>query len=480
MAELLALEWLPDRISVLSADGRSAQLETVDHVDPLISAVQIGETVRSWLRQQNVNADKVSVVLPRESVVVRRLHLPSCPENELPDLVRFQAATRTSAPIDKLALDYLPVRSTATSEGQDVMTVTFDRDRLTRIESVCNAAGLELTKVTFSGVEIGRLIRSYRAMDLGTTGADLVLYQQGARFELTIFDEGTLVFCHAVQLPGELTAESLKPLNTELTRSLVSLSQARPNATILRCFYVSGHPNTAVTEALAQKYGAGLTVVDSVRVGQMQVPAGFESLAGVFLADSDLHLKLDLLHPREKYEAPDRRKLYLALSVAAVLLCVIVGGSIYYSQQSRLQSDVFALQAEVEKQKEQLNTGRPRLLAYEKVAQWKSGDTAPIQLWASFRDNLPTTDRVYFTEIKVSPSTGETLARFTGKGQARDRTDIDALNQSLSDRGYRVRPTIPILGKRDPAYPWQFDLDVELQRPRRPVIQPVKILGTTK
>ncbi|HWL09472.1 MAG TPA: hypothetical protein VNQ76_13775 [Planctomicrobium sp.] len=468
MAGLLALEWLPDRLDALSADGHAARLETVDHVDPMISPVQIGESIRVWLRREGINADRVTVVLPRELVVVRRLQLPACPENELPDLVRFQAATKTSVPIEKLVLDYLPVSSSHGEEGQGVITITFDRDRLHRIQTVCAAAGLELEKVTLSALEIGRLIRSSKASDLGMSGPDLVLHQQETRLELSIFDEGTLVFCHPAQLPQDESGDVLKTLTTELTRSLMSLGQSNPNASVVRCFYVCGNPNPDIISLLQDRYGAGLSVIEASSVGKKTIPIGYESLAGVFLPGEPSHLKLDLLHPREKYIAPDRRKLYITVATGIIALAVLAGGSVYYTTQLRLNTEAADLRNEVEKQTKQLDDGKPRLQAYNKIALWKASDTAPIPLWAAFREKLPSTDRAYFTEISLTPSSGEILASFSGKGYARNREDIVALNQSLSDQGYQVVAKTPILtptsGKRDPDYPWQFDLVVNLPR----------------
>jgi len=465
MAKQIALEWLSDRIDALGAGGHAARLETVEHLDALVSPVQVGESLRVWLAKEGLTAEKVVVVLPREAVVVRRLQLPKVPENELPDVVRFQAATKTSVPIESLALDYLPTSAPADRETQDVLTVTMDRDRLTRIVSVCAAAGLEVERVTLSSLGIGRLVRSGPAPDLGSGGPDLVLFQQGRRLELSIFDEGTLVFSHSMQLPEEIRQDTLKPLSTELTRSLMALNQSHPHAVVTRCFYVCGVPDPAVTELLQQRYGAGLVVVDHARLERKNCPMGFESLAGVMLPESHSQWQLDLLHPRQKVVAPDRRKFYLLTSAAVVLLVALTAGSLFYYQQAQLTADADTLNAEVTKQKSELDKAKPRFDEYEKLSRWKSGDTSQLMLWTAFKQHLPSTDRAYFRDIRILPSSQDEIqAQFLGQGQARSRTDIESLNQSLADQGYRVRPKTPILGKRDPDYPWEFELDVELPR----------------
>ncbi|SFI48308.1 hypothetical protein [Planctomicrobium piriforme] len=464
MAEELALEWFRDRIDALGAGGQTARLDTADHADPLVPAVQAGEVIRAWLEREGIPRGKTVLVLPREAVVVRRLRLPMAPENDLPDLVRFQAATKTSAPMDSLILDYLPVQQRGTGDGQDVITVTVDKDRLARMQAVCDAAGLTVEKVTLGALGIGKLVRAAQASDLGMAGPDMVVYQQDAQLEISIFDEGTLVFSHALQLPETLTPESLKPLNSDLTRSLMALSQVHPEASVGRCFYVCGTPRREVLELLRQRFADGLTVVDVSRAAKGRSIAGYEALAGTLLPASMPSLSLDLLHPRQRIEAPDRRRLYVAVASAALLLLAGGSGFYFYSQKSRLETEVADLQKGINTQEEQLQKGKPRADAYARVAKWKESDAQPVELWPLLQKHLPGADRVYLIEFRVVPTSGEVAARFTGRGQARERADVDGLNQSLSDQGFRVRPTTPALGKRDPDYPWQFELDIELPR----------------
>jgi hypothetical protein len=147
---------------------------------------------------------------------------------------------------------------------------------------------------------------------------------------------------------------------------------------------------------------------------------------------------------------------------------------VFYSRKSLLESSIAALQETVSSQQARLLKGKPRLEAHARIARWKEADANPLVLWESLQACLPSTERVYFWELRLTPLGGENLARFVGHGQARDRNDIESLNQTLSDRGFRVRPTTPALGKRDPAYPWQFEMDVELPREKSKTASPTR------
>lgn len=463
MSEEIALEWFRDRIDALSAKGQAAREESVDHADPLVPVAQAGGSLHAWLQRAGLPTGKTVLVLPRESVVMRRLQLPLSPENELPDLVRFQAATKTAAPIDTLVLDYLPLPVQPGRDGQDVIAISIDRDKLARMKAVCDAAGLEVTRVTLASLGVGRFLRTKAAADLGIDGPDLVVYQQHSQVELSIFDEGSLVLSHVVHLADDAHGDALKPVNMEITRLLMALSQNRSNV-VTRCFYLSGTPHLGIQALLEQRFGAGLKVVDPTETGRGKSIPGFEALSGALTSASDPSLSIDLLHPRKRVDAPDRRKLYL--SVASVTAAILLAGGSYwfYSTKGSLEQQVATVDQEIKGQEDFLKKGKPRSDAHARVVRWLEADPHPVELWSHLHQYFPGRDRVYLHEFRIIPLQGAMIARFTGKGRARDRSDVDFLLQSLSENGYRVRPNTPALGNRDPDFPWQFELDVELPR----------------
>jgi hypothetical protein len=466
MPEPIVIEWAADHLRVLAVDESlrvrvAAHREGGDHADPAVSAKDAGEELRRWLEERGLGEQPVTVVLPREAVVVRRLHLPHAPEDELPDLVRFQAATKTSSPIDELALDFLTLPRTEESAGQDVVTFTIDRRRLSRVNDVLSAAGLTVTQVTISPLAIGRLVRQAAEPTLGMTAPALVIVQQGPRIELSIFDEGTLVFSHATLLPEG--AEHLKPLKSELSRSLVALTQAHPGVSIERCFFI-GVGDESVQELLEQRFPGQVQRV-SVEAVCQKCPAGYESLIGASLPETDGRLSIDLLHPRRKKVVPDRRRLYAGIGGAAAALLLLIGYGLFQSKKGALEANLEALREQRNGLQNQLQQGQPRSEAHRRVATWVRGQSDPITLWNDVRQHLPETDKLYLAELRIAPQRTDVQARFTGIGFAKQRGDVDQMNQALAENGFRVIPHPQRTGRRDPDYPVQFELDVELLRP---------------
>ncbi|WP_437186827.1 hypothetical protein SH668x_000191 [Planctomicrobium sp. SH668] len=481
MSESLILEWSRDSLSALVAvDGAKgniravATLNSIDHADPLIAVSQAGESLRAWLARENLTAEKLTVVIPRDEIVIRRMDVPQAPIDELPDLVRFQAATRTSAPIDTLVLDFLPLPSHG--EGQDVIACTIDRDLLLRLQAVCTAAKLNLTRVLISPLTLGELVRSTVGPDLGVERPDLVVYQVDRRIELSIFDHGTLVFSHATQLQvsseGQSTSDRLKILKSDLARSLVALSQTRPDTNVSRCFYVAGEPDSTVIALLEHQFPNHTVRVDARDLFTGVSTQGYEALAGALVTPKDNRLQLDLLHPRKKREVPDRRKLYAAIAGSILLLGIVTVMTLFYSRKGTLEESIESLRADVNERKEDIRKGKPRSDAFDRLARWDESNSNPFPLWNELKSHLPGTNRLYFLDLKLVPLTGEYVVRFVGKGHAKARTDVDSLSQALSDAGYRVVPATPTSTARDPDYPWEFNLNVEFPRPAKTVAKP--------
>lgn|GEM_PF-3381412 len=472
MSSELALEWFRDRIDACTPAGVTGRLETVDHVDAKVPVAQAAATLRAWLTQSGISAGNTVVVLPRDAVVIRRLQLPQAPENEMPDLVRFQAAVKAAAPVESLVLDYLTIPGPADGEGQDVVTFSMDRDRLQRIQNVCAAAGLTIERITLSPLCLVPYLTFSQHSNPTIGNAELLVYHQEHRVELSVFDHGVLLFCHSLQLGDSGSPETSKAFRSELTRSLMAFSQTSPSVNLNRCILLSGSPHPAVRELLEQRFGGSLTQLMPERIRGVAVPPGYEVLQGALLPPGPPQLQIDLLHPRQRREVADRRRLYAGIATGVATLLCLTAYLVFYFQKSSLQSRVDTLQAGVTSQEEQLKKGKSREDDYARLAKWNDSATSPLTTWNALQSLLPGTDRLYFVEFRIIPTAGEVAARVAGRGQAREREDIDGLNQVLSDHGFRVRPTTPSLGKRDPDYPWQFDLDVELPRSNLPDTTP--------
>lgn len=462
------LEWSLDGIRIVSADAsgrvnQAAFWESFEHHDSSLTSQELGEKLQQWLRREAISAGAVTLLLPREMVVIRQLQLPQAPEEELPDLVRFQAAAKSSMPIDDLALDYHKIEMPHAQSGQSVVTTSIERKRLRRVQEILSAAGFEIQQVTVTPLAVGQFARSFGGATLGKTSPELIVFQRGSLVELSIFEQGALVFSHSVILPEE---NRLKPLQSGITRSIVALNQSHPNVDIKHCYSIGSTSDQDVSELLQKRFGEHLSLISVPEsLGNSNDISGFETLIGAALPVAQPDQRIDLLHPRRKIEKPDRRKWYwIGGGTAALVLLGLAYGS-FLSQKGALEASIDALNESISDAEQKLRAGQPQEDAFSRLDTWSLGQVAPLESWNRLRNFIPGTDRLYLSELRLQPlASPDVEARFTGVGFARQRNDVDDLYQNLAENGFRVTPQATTTSSRDPDYPIRFELSVELLR----------------
>ena len=462
------IEWSIDGIRLLIADpsgrvSRAVVWETFDHHDTSVSAQEFGDKFKSWLNRQSIQPGQARLVLPRESIVIRQLQLPQAPEEELPDLVKFQSAAKSSVPIDDLALDYLPIE-TATDVGRSVVTASIDRRRLQRFIQILTAAGFDVSAVTISPLTVGQFVNKFSGNSLGSRPAEIVVFQRDKLIEMSIFVHGSLVFSHTLVLPE---MNRLKPFESGLARSIVALHQTYPDVSIEHCYFVGSRDDFEIRELLEKKFPNHVSqVIHPTSLMNQCETAGFESLIGAAFPASSEDLKLDLLHPRKRIEKPDRRKWYWIAGGSAAVLLFIISYGLFLSHKGALEAAIEELNDTIAEVDRKLKAGAPQLDAFQRIESWSLGDANTIVTWNLLRANMPGTDRLYLSELRLLPvNTADVSARFTGVGFARQRNDVDDLYQQLAENGFRVKPQATTTASRDPDYPIRFELDVDVLRP---------------
>lgn len=460
------IEWSIDGIRIATVDGagrvsQAALWDSFEHHDTSFTPIELGGKLKKWLASESITPAAATLLLPREMVVVRQLQLPASPEEELPDLVKFQSAAKSSMPIDDLALDYVKIESSAATTGQSVVTTSIERKRLRRIHEILTSAGFEILHATVTPLTAGQFAKTFGGSTLGQSQPEMVLFQRKSLVELSIFHQGTLVFSHSIVLPE---ANRLKPLESGITRSIIALNQNHPNAEVNQCFAVGTENDQPLTDLLNKKFPSS---VHEVRIPESLKSdfdlRGFETLVGAGLPTTSPNQQLDLLHPRKRIEKPDRRKWYWIGGATVAALLMLVMYSSFSSRKSALEASIESLNDSISETDRKLKAGASEKDAFEKLDTWSNGQLDPIAVWNRLRNDMPGTDQLYMSELRLQPVVDkEVQARFTGVGFARQRNDVDNLYQKLAEDGFRVTPQATTTSSRDPDYPIRFELNVEI------------------
>jgi Tfp pilus assembly PilM family ATPase len=479
MPSLLSLDWNRDALGCVEADVTGGQVRVLRigrfdwpaAIDRDTDAPTLGDWLKQQLRSIGVQAEETILVVPREEVVTRRLELPAAPDEELPELVRFQAAAKSTTPLDQLALDFIPLPPIEGEQALPALVATMDRQRLDHLQKTCAAAGLAVKSVQASPFAVAEVaIRRERQRGDDPNVATLVVYQDEHRVELSILHRLGLVFTHHTRFdPGDERA--LRGTLAEINRSTVTFNQLMHSTVEVArvCLIHDGAIDPALEQALSERFSGRLHVIDpatdeAVKTNDAATAARLAGLApamGALLGDVQRTVpSVDFLNPRKpppKRDLKRERMIYIGIRAGAAVLFLAV---IAWWYASHLQSQIDTLVKEDGVLSVELSGAAAPKNVFSKIQSWQSTAVQPLSELDRLNKLLPGTDRVLLLDVHVLPGRTGELARITGVGIARTERDIEELFDALTTAGYRVQPQVNDDYKLDPDYPHQFDLDI--------------------
>ncbi len=474
LTQFWGIEWSTEGLigAALRLDGGRVSIEQTFSIpftsgrSPENSAAEIAADLATQTTALGAGAACI-VVVPREAVVIRQLQLPNVPEDELPTLVSFQAAAKSSTPTASIAVDYISLGPSG--EGQAVLAAMLDSPRIQRMRDLLARAQLQLVSLEVSPFLIAELVAREEEQGGSPDLPTLIVAQSGDRVEISILDRRRLIASHAVWLPEGDAVRHVSPLQTEINRCLISLSQSHPGVEIDQVYLIEDEQaDEAVERMLQERFGPKTHPLNFERLGT-PIPADHRLAFAALIArgltgPKGITPRVDLVKPRKPAEKTDNTRRNLIAGGAAAAL--LMGGAWwnFSSHMTELDDQIEALQEEISSTRADVINGKADLDAALLLTTWSEGDQDLLDTWDQFHQILPGTDRLYLTELKSIPSSGDRQTRLTGTARARTQDDVDDLLQRMADAGWLVKPVSPLENKKDPDYPWQFAIDAEQLR----------------
>lgn len=485
MAEILAIEWGRGQLVCVEADTargqvtvkRCAVIAWPDDTDLTTRPLQAGQWLKEELRRLGISSRQAVAAVSREDTMVRHLELPNVPENELPDMVRFQAATKSSQPLDKLLLDYLPLPPRATFEGRDVLMATVPTSLADSIRQVLHEAGLDLLALGVTSVAASELIvRAHGETVRNPDVFSLVVARLGNRIEISILRGPHLVSSHSTQLMEGTPPQQQQALFAQINRSLVALQRVIGSVAIGQVWLV-GSENEARPhhDAFAGRFGCPVEIVDPLSIPEVHVAAAelpaeraqYVGPIGMLLGQGEARAAagVDFLHPRKPVVAKDWKQWRPAM-IAAGLIVVLAGGYVIRHQHvSSLADEIAALQQKDLELNQLLDDGQPTLDSAKAVQDWQDANVVWLDPMSRIVGAMPGTDRLYLTEwtFNKMPSSNS-VAQISATIRARERGDVYRFRDQLSALGMTPTPSTILEDDRDSSYPYRSELEINLKR----------------
>jgi len=446
MPQLFALEWDPREIRLMVASGRGRQVVIEQafcipcETDPSAAdtAEQIGRRIAAELDTRGLGRAEVLVAVGRNSIELRQLQLPPAPDEDLPELVRFQATREFNELDDKWLLDFIPIDGSATTP-RTVLATAIAPAILKQIEAVCEHAGLKMRRLLLRPCEAALLLADEKSIP--QEQVVLLVDPLGVEADLTAVSNGTAVFLRTTRITSD--PPPLPALIAEIRLTMAAASNqlgGRKIEAIVLCGQQL-HQNLArAIEAELKIHVELFDPLGGVKLGPDLVtsppehPGRYAPLVGMLLAElKPSRHAIDFLHPRRRAEAADPRKKWM---IAGAAVAVLLLGWIIYSRVAHYQ-----LAGEVDDLVQQSKAMDDSIARAKKVrdntasvAKWAKEDVVWLDVIYKLYQGFPPAEDAVLGELTATTA-GHNGAQVELKGWVRQSDVIARLEEAIVRAG---------------------------------------------
>jgi Tfp pilus assembly PilM family ATPase len=484
MPQYLAIAWesAECRVAVASLRGRQIVIEQAFSFPRAAdeSPDDLGARIAKELDARGCGRPEALVSVGRTRIELRQLTVPPAADDDLPDLVRFQAAREFNELDDRWRLDFLPI-DTGGESAKTVLATAIAPAEIGAIEKVCERAGLTLRRILLRPCEAASL--------LGAGGAklpQLLIELFAEEVDLTVLRDGKTVFLRTTRFAGQ--RPPLPALVAEIRLTMAAarnqLGAETGESVKLDSLVLCGHE--AADEQLAQsvqaELGLPVTLLDPFEGMSVAPPVlatlpphadRFAPLLGMLQAElrGTAHA-IDFLHPRRKPEPVNRRKLWISLAAAAAVLVVAY---FIYSQVTHilLAADVARMKKQATDKETALQEAKKKTgakVAY--IKKWADQDTIWLEELYELSREIPPARDVMFTSLTMSvnarSSSSQTdyKSQMDIKGATRTKETFGEMAEAVRGGAGTMLPKDVKEASRSGAtgYPWQFEATLLIEK----------------
>ena len=471
MTRYLALDWDTSEahVAVLRTGSGKPQIEQAFSVSfppqqmgTAVAEIDVGKWIASEISSRKLSGIDTLVAIGRSNVEMRMLTIPPAPDDELPDLVRFQAQGHFSALGNDWTLDYLPI-SGKENEQRQMLAAGISPQSISQIHKSCETAQLQPRKLLLRSCAAASLLKRHNSY--AATGVHLMVDLLNVEGDLTVLIDGEVVFMRTVRLPVDkrLNVPDIA-LASEIRRTIAAahgfLDKQRVESVFL---FGTSSRHTKLYDALRESIGLPVHLCDPYEhlvlsdnlKSQCPDPGGFAPLLGALLDEAgEQPHAIDFLHPRKKSEPPSPRRLAISLGAAAALLVLALISAIGWQ--------IFTLDHIIAQQKKQsanldtaLESAKTRINEVNTIDAWTLNEVVWLKQLAELSERFPAPEAARVSRFDAHTRRGGG-GEIVLNGFVDEHDTISQMENDLRDAAHRVIGTGGQVDESDSAYPWRF------------------------
>jgi Tfp pilus assembly PilM family ATPase len=478
MSRLVALEWDAKEARVVIGRKRTGGV-TVEHAlavplpqreEGSTAEPDVGSVLTQALAEQGVARTEALVAVGRASIELRFLSTPPVPEEELPDVVRFQAVRQFTTLGDDWPLDFVPLGPNADG-GVNVLAAAIAPDLLEQIRKACSAAGITVSRLVLRPFAAASLVKD--ELNDGQCRMIVDLLRDDA--DLTVLIGSQVIFPRTVRLPLVTEAEVLgRTLLAEGRRTMIAaqnqLGGRRVEEVVI---FGDGQHHSALKQLLEKELQLTVRLIDPFervewadsRARRPEYPGTFAPLLGVLLDEaSGLPPVIDFLHTRKRPAPPDQRRTYVYIGAAVAAMALLFLGLMQWRLWA-LDSQIKTLVAtRTKKEKVAKDSAKP-IKDAESLDAFAAGDIVLADELVRISQKFPPPEAAQISEFSAQtmPKAAGVQIKFTGHVDTSLR--VAELEKNLRDAQHSVigRGTDQDLER--PQLQWSIDETVNVLPP---------------
>ena len=475
MPSYIFFDWDVRELRAVAATlaGRGARIEQVVRVawtdappTDLAGWTVRGAKLKEALREQGVVKGEAFATVPRSAVELKPLSLPPAPDEELPDLVRFQAQREFHNLGPDTPFDFRPSPAAA-GEPRSVLAAAVDPLVAAQVRALCEGAGLRLRRMLLRPCAAASLVvRDVAADDVAVR---LLVEAAADEAEVTALAGREPVLVRSARLPGDpQSAEYGRALTSELRRTTASVQHQLGGRRVDRvCLFGAADEWPEAVARVGGNDGPSIDAIDPWARLPSSIAAApevidrrgrFAPLLGALVDEVETTAPaFDFNNPRRAPAPPDHRRRAAVLATvavaAAIALWAVVAGRL-----SSLDDEIAATRRQAAALEPALKAGAEVERRDAELEKWLRGGVVWLTEFERLARRLPPAEQAMLTQLRVAAHAAGGEMQLAGVvadvevGDALEHELRDALH-AVEGKGRRRDPD----GKR---YPWRFQSSV--------------------
>ncbi len=419
---------------------RALSVELAGETEPL-SAARLGDKLQAVLEKIGAQRGDATFIVARSDVEMGQFQLPLVPDDELPDVVRFQARNHFTSITEESIVDFVVLSKT--DKNISVLAAVLTGEALQRIHDTLAPTGLKLKHI---------VVRPFAAAELLHTGNSdkgcrVIIEIIGREADISVVHNDKIVLSRTVRVPESYTVEKFDAWLPGEIRRTITAAQGQVGAEEVQSIVVCGSANEH--EQLCQDLEKSFQIkshfvkpFDLVqKSSRFETPTrndGFASLLGSLLRTSgESNRGLDFVNPRKRVAKKlDKKKLYRIAGVAAAILILGVT-SVWWILGSK-QAEITSLQNAINEIKPYADQNKGAIQNAEIIDQWKSRQIDWLEELYKLSNTIPEPDNTRLLRLTARANRTDT-ASIELVGLLKDAS-IRNVKETLEARPYRVEP----------------------------------------